>query len=171
MNSMPLIQRVERQMSIKTHILGIFLAVMMGACAQSAEPGLPTITVHKSPTCVCCKVWAQHLRNAGFAVEVKNSQNLSPVKQRLGVPATMGSCHTAEVGGYFVEGHVPIEDIKRMLRDRPDAKGIAVPRMPVGSPGMEVPSGEVEPYSVFMTMRDGGTRVFAKHGQPEVKSR
>jgi hypothetical protein len=77
----------------------------------------------------------------------------------------MGSCHTAEVGGYFVEGHVPVEDIQRLLATRPDAKGLAVPGMPTGSPGMEVPSGEVKPYQVLLVSRDGTTSVFARHGK------
>jgi hypothetical protein len=76
----------------------------------------------------------------------------------------MGSCHTAEVEGYFVEGHVPVEDIRRLLRDRPDAKGLTVPGMPAGSPGMEVPSGEVQPYEVLLIGRDGSTSVFSRHG-------
>jgi hypothetical protein len=76
----------------------------------------------------------------------------------------MGSCHTAEVGGYFVEGHVPIDDIKRLLREKPDAKGLTVPGMPAGSPGMEVPSGQVQPYEVILVRRDGSTSVFSRHG-------
>lgn len=76
----------------------------------------------------------------------------------------MGSCHTAEIGGYFVEGHVPADDIKRLLRERPDAKGLTVPAMPAGSPGMEVPSGKVDPYDVFLVLKDGTTSVYAHHG-------
>lgn len=91
---------------------------------------------------------AEHMQKAGFRVKVRNSDDLNPLKEQLGVPYGKGSCHTAEVGGYFVEGHVPVEDIKRLLTDKPDAKGLAVPGMPLGSPGMEVPDGTVQPYAV-----------------------
>jgi hypothetical protein len=104
------------------------------------------------------------LRDAGFQVEVNDVDNLNAVKQRVGLPYGMGSCHTAEVNGYFVEGHVPVEDIKRLLRERPDAKGIAVPGMPVGSPGMESPSGQVQPYDVMLVARDGSATVYSHHG-------
>jgi len=125
---------------------------------------MPDVVVYKSASCNCCKVWAQHLRNAGFPVEPRNVDDLNSVKQRVGVPVALGTCHTAEVDGYFIEGHVPAEDIKRLLRERPNAKGLTVPRMPAGSPGMEVPSGEIEPYEVLLVARDGSTTVFSQHG-------
>lgn len=144
--------------------------LVLSGSAESADPVLPAVVVHKSPSCGCCKVWAQHLKNAGFPVTLKDTDDVSPVKQRMGVPPRMASCHTAEVDGYFVEGHVPTEDIKRLLRERPKAKGLTVPGMPAGSPGMEVPSGEVEPYSVFLVAEDGSTTVFARHGQQPQKA-
>lgn len=134
------------------------------ACAEPKYPALPEVVVYKTATCECCKRWAQHLRTAGFAVEPRNLDNLNEVKQRVGVPIGMGSCHTAEVGGYFVEGHVPVEDIKRLLTERPNAKGLTVPGMPTGSPGMEVPSGEIQPYEVMLVAQDGTTSVFSRHG-------
>jgi hypothetical protein len=141
------------------------LAVALSGCSPStAEPSLPGVTVHKSATCGCCQLWVDRLRDAGFQVEVRNEDNLNDVKQRVGIPYGMGSCHTAEVGGYFVEGHVPIDDIKRLLREKPDAKGLTVPGMPTGSPGMEVPSGQVQPYEVILVRRDGSTSVFSRHG-------
>lgn len=146
-------------------LAGLVISIGLSACAQSVEPGLPEVVVYKNATCSCCKLWAQQMRNSGFAVQPRNVDNMNPVKQRVGVPAGMGSCHTAEVGGYFVEGHVPVEDIKRLLKDRPDAKGLTVPGMPIGSPGMEAPSGEVRPYEVLLVGRDGSTSVFARHGQ------
>jgi hypothetical protein len=142
----------------------LFSVFGLAACAEPKDPTLPEVVVYKTATCECCKRWAQHLRNAGFAVEPRNLDNLNEVKQRLGVPNGMGSCHTAEVGGYFVEGHVPAEDIKRLLAERPNAKGLAVPRMPTGSPGMEVPSGEIQPYDVLQVAQDGSTSVFSQHG-------
>lgn len=122
------------------------------------------VVVHKSETCGCCKLWVAHLERAGFDVEVVNSDNLAAIKERVGIPYGMGSCHTAEVDGYFVEGHVPAADIQRLLRERPAAKGLTVPGMPAGSPGMEVPSGKVDPYDVFLVKKDGSTSVFAHHG-------
>jgi hypothetical protein len=103
------------------------------------------------------------MREAGFEVEVHNSDDLNPVKERLGVPYGHGSCHTAEVGGYFVEGHVPAKDVKRLLAEKPSAKGLALPGMPLGSPGMEVPSGEVQPYVVMLVDRTGAVQPYAKH--------
>jgi hypothetical protein len=126
---------------------------------------LPLAVVHKSPTCGCCGLWVEHLQKAGFRVEVRNADNLNPVKERVGVPYGKGSCHTAEIGGYVVEGHVPAEDIKRLLAEKPDAKGLVLPGMPLGSPGMEVPSGEVQPYTVELVQRDGSTVAYAGHGQ------
>lgn len=126
---------------------------------------LPLVTVHKSPTCGCCKLWVAHLEQAGFPVEVVESDTLEPIKRDVGVPAGMASCHTAQVAGYFVEGHVPADDIVRLITERPDAKGLAVPGMPLGSPGMEVPSGEVQPYAVYLIARDGRSALFSQHGR------
>lgn len=146
--------------------MGLWAALFwLTACAQPNDPKLPDVAVYKNASCNCCKLWAQHLRNAGFVVTEHNTDTLNAVKQRVGVPAGLSSCHTAEVDGYFVEGHVPVEDIKRLLREHPDAKGLTVPGMPTGSPGMEVSSGEVEPYDVLIVARDGSTAVFARHGQ------
>ena len=140
-------------------------AVLAGQRAPAASAaGLPPVTVHKTESCGCCKLWVEHLQKAGFAVKVVNSDNLAPVKQRLGVPAAMGSCHTAEVGGYFVEGHVPVQDVRRLLAGKPRARGLAVPGMPAGSPGMEVSSGEVAPYEVLLVGTDGSAQVYARHG-------
>lgn len=133
-----------------------------GAATSSGLPS-PTMVVHKSPYCGCCKLWIEHMRNAGFAIEVRETDNLHPVKQRLGVPYGKGSCHTAEVGGYFIEGHVPAEDIRRLLAGRPDARGLTVPGMPKGSPGMEMPDGSADPYTVELVARDGTTAPFARH--------
>jgi len=152
-------------MNINAIALSFLVAVALSGCAPStAEPSLPGVTVHKSATCGCCQLWVDRLRDAGFQVDVRNEDNLNDVKQRVGILYGMGSCHTAEVGGYFVEGHVPIDDIKRLLREKPDAKGLTVPGMPAGSPGMEVPSGHVQPYDVILVRRDGTTAVFSHHG-------
>lgn len=133
------------------------------ATTVAVDPALPLVIVHKSPTCGCCVMWVEHLRAAGFGVEVRNSDDLDPIKQSLGVPADKASCHTAQVGDYFVEGHVPAEDIKRLLAQKPEAKGLTVPGMPAGSPGMENPSGITQPYTVELVGRDGSTSAFAEH--------
>ena len=125
---------------------------------------LASILVHKTPTCGCCGAWVEHLREAGFAVEVQDHDDLGPTKERLGVPYGKGSCHTAEVTGYIVEGHVPAADIKRLLAEKPDARGLVLPGMPIGSPGMESPDGTVQPYTVELVQRDGSTRAWASHG-------
>lgn len=121
--------------------------------------------VHKTPTCGCCSAWVAHLRDAGFTVEVRDADNLEPVKSRLGIPFGKGSCHTAEVAGYFVEGHVPAADIKRLLAEKPAGKGLVLPGMPLGSPGMEVPDGTVEPYTVEFVGADGTVSPFTQHGR------
>jgi hypothetical protein len=138
---------------------------VLAAAGVSHAAQAPRVVVHKNESCGCCKLWVQHLEKAGFAVQVIDEDNLGPIKERVGVPYGKGSCHTAEVGGYFIEGHVPAADIQRLLRERPQAKGLAVPGMPAGSPGMEVPSGQVDPYEVLLVARDGSTSVYARHGK------
>lgn len=128
-----------------------------------ASEELALVVVHKSPTCGCCGLWVEHIREAGFPVRVHDTENVHAIKERLGVPYGKGSCHTAEVGGYLIEGHVPAEDIKRLLAQRPDAKGLVLPGMPLGSPGMEMPGGQAQPYTVELVARDGTTEAFDSH--------
>ncbi|WP_375070481.1 DUF411 domain-containing protein [Stenotrophomonas lactitubi] len=139
------------------------------AAAVTAEatidPELPLAIVHKTASCGCCGVWADHLKAAGFPVEIRDTDDMHPVKQRLDVPAGKASCHTAEIGGYVVEGHIPASDIKRLLKERPTARGLVLPGMPAGSPGMEMPDGYVQPYTVELVLADGSTQPFAQHGQ------
>ena len=123
----------------------------------------PEVMVYKSESCGCCKVWVEHMQSHGFPVKVENTDNLGPIKERVGLPYGLGSCHTAEVGGYFIEGHVPAADVQRLLTEKPKAKGLAVPGMPVGSPGMEM-GDRVDPYEVLLVHEDGTTSVYAKHG-------
>ena len=145
------------------------VALAGGGARNAAQAGpdlrLPRMLVTKSPTCGCCHLWVQHMRKAGFQVEVRDVDNINLVKQRVGVPYGKGSCHTAEVGGYFIEGHVPAADVKRLLAEKPHAKGLVVPGMPAGSPGMEMPDGRVQPYVVELVAEDGSTSEFARHGQ------
>lgn len=148
-------------------ILGAAVALACGRLpAASPTPAgaqAPAMTVNKDPGCGCCDLWVEHLRKAGFKVELHENSDMAAVKQRVGVPAAMRSCHTGEVGGYFVEGHVPAEDVMRLLRERPEARGLAVPGMPLGSPGMEV-QGHSQPYEVQLVAKDGTSRVWARHG-------
>lgn len=134
--------------------------VLFAGCANAAEA--KTFTVHKTPWCGCCGGWVQHMVQAGWTPTVIEVEDLTPVRAERGVPAALSSCHTAVFGRYVVEGHVPAADVERLLRDRPNALGIAVPGMPLGSPGME--SASPEPYETLLLLRDGGTRVFARHG-------
>ncbi len=132
-----------------------------GAPPTDAE--LPRVVVSKNPGCDCCKAWVGHMRSAGFPVEVRDMDNLDAVKTRVGVPAGKGSCHTAEVDGYFIEGHVPAGDVKRLLAERPRARGLVLPGMPAGSPGMELPDGATHPYTVQVVAKDGSAREFSRH--------
>jgi hypothetical protein len=106
------------------------------------------ITVHKDPACGCCSGWVGHLQKAGFAAKVLDTKDLDAVKRKLGVPDDLAACHTAEISGYVVEGHVPAAALKRFLAEKPNATGLAVPGMPIGSPGME--GGNPEPYEVVL---------------------
>ena len=137
-------------------------SALSSAQAAVATSQSSPMVVYKNASCGCCGIWVDHMRKAGFTVEVHDIDNLSPVKERVGLPYGMGSCHTAEVGGYFVEGHVPAVEVQRLLAEKPAAKGLAVPGMPLGSPGME--QGNVQqPYEVHLVLNDGTTRVWAKY--------
>jgi hypothetical protein len=125
---------------------------------------LPKVVVYKSESCGCCLGWVRHMEAAGFKVEVHNQDNMDPIKQALGIPPKLGSCHTAKVDRYYIEGHVPAEDVKKLLAEKPLAAGIAVPRMPIGSPGMEQGNYR-EPYDVLLVERNGKTTVYASHGK------
>jgi hypothetical protein len=147
--------------------LGLTLTLPVGVVAQRASdnkpagsPAAQAITVYKTATCGCCTKWVDHLKAAGFnpTVHVVNDMSQSPITKR--VPDSLRSCHTATLEGYLVEGHVPADVIKQLLKDRPKVEGIAVPGMPSGSPGMESPNPE--PYQVIAFDAAGKTTVFAK---------
>lgn len=138
--------------------LGVGAAVIMAPRVARAFAPSP-MTVYKSPTCGCCKEWIKHVEANGFACKVIERDDLTPIKRQLGVPKNMESCHTAIVGKYLIEGHVPADLIKDLLAKRPDVLGLAVPGMIVGTPGME--TGPAQPYKVLAFMKDGSSRVYA----------
>ncbi|HYF58088.1 MAG TPA: DUF411 domain-containing protein [Burkholderiaceae bacterium] len=160
-----------RRSALRT--LAAALAAGLPAAAPAADaPARPrpggaapaTIEVWKDPNCGCCKDWIAHLEREGFAVVAHDVGNAA-ARRRLGMPERYGSCHTATVGGYVLEGHVPAADVRRLLAQRPDALGLAVPGMPVGSPGMDGPiyGGRRDPYDVLRVARDGSAAVFASY--------
>jgi hypothetical protein len=134
--------------------------------AVSAQGGKPAVEVWKDPNCGCCKDWVQHLQANGFSVRVHDTGNAA-ARARLGVAERWGSCHTASVGGYAIEGHVPATDIQRLLRERPVAIGLSVPGMPVGSPGMDAPAygGRKDPFDVMLLQTGGQARVFRSYNK------
>jgi hypothetical protein len=131
--------------------------------AASFDPDLPIVTVYKSPTCGCCQGWVDHLRAEGFRVEVVDMNDRTGIASGRGVPDSLASCHTGVVGDYFVEGHVPAEDIRRLVEEEPNGLGLAVPGMPIGSPGMEQ-GDRVDAYDVILVSREGQNTVWASHG-------
>jgi hypothetical protein len=130
--------------------------------ASDSQPGL--VTVYKTPWCGCCTDWVDHLRAEGLPLVVVEKPDLTAIRAELGVPDDLASCHTAEVDGYAIEGHVPARDIRRLLDERPDLQGIAVPGMPIGSPGMEVDGLPDDDYEV-VGFGGGERRVFASYRQ------
>lgn len=148
----------------RTLLAGGIAAAALGAAGWLLIPGSAAeadVVVYKSPSCGCCGNWVEHLRAGGFTVAVRERHDLTPVKARFGVPAPLEACHTAEVGGYVVEGHVPATEFRRLLAERPKARGLAVPGMPVGSPGME-DGGRREAYRVIQ-FGENGYSVYARY--------
>lgn len=140
---------------------GTALAFTAG-CARAEARDL---VVYKTPWCGCCRGWITHMTRAGFRPKVVELDDLAPIRRKHGIPFRLSSCHTGLVGGYVVEGHVPPQDVQRLLRERPKGLGLTVPGMPIGSPGMEQPGGPREPFETLLLLdRAGRTRVFARHG-------
>ena len=136
-------------------------AAVAGSQAVAASP-LPLVEVYKNPDCGCCSGWVEHLKAAGFSVNVHETPDTGPVRKRYGIPEQFASCHTGVASGYAFEGHVPAQDIKRLLASKPAAVGLSVPGMPVGSPGMEVGSRK-DPYQVLLIDKAGRSSVFADY--------
>lgn len=137
----------------------LLLISLLGSSVALAEATV--VEVFKSPHCGCCGGWVEHLRQNGFEVKAHDVDDVTAARKKLGMPDRLGSCHTAKVGGYVVEGHIPAADIRRLLKEKPKALGLAVPSMPPGSPGME--SSKPIPYQTLLVQSDGSTRVFAQH--------
>lgn len=142
---------------------------LVGGLAVAATPlvavgpawARPSMKVHRDPSCGCCEAWVAHVRKAGYEARIEVTDDIDAVKRRLGVPASLASCHTAEIDGYLLEGHVPAEVVARLLAERPVIRGLAVPGMPIGSPGMETPGMAPDPFRVIAFTGDGRTSVFA----------
>ena len=144
----------------RTKLLTVLAPLALIAYSGTAAAA-PTLNVTKSATCECCSGWIEHMKKAGFTVKLNVVEDVAPTKRRLGVPSALISCHTSQIGGYVIEGHVPAADVRKLLAQRPRATGIAVPGMVVGSPGME--GGRPQPYQTLLFDKTGKTQVFASH--------
>jgi hypothetical protein len=140
-----------------------FIAALALAVVARAAPAQEkrVVQVWRSPSCGCCGAWVKHLQENGFSTQVHLVDDTSAMRRSLGIPERFGSCHTAKVGGYAIEGHVPAGDIRRLLAERPNARGLAAPGMPAGSPGMDVPNSP--PYEILLIGNDEKSTVFARH--------
>jgi len=145
-------------------------ALLLSACgAGEADPpatderGLPVVTVYRPPTWGCCGGWSEYMRDNGYTVKVEDDQNRAALRDRYDVPLQIQSCHTAIVDGYIIEGHVPVDEIERLLAERPDIVGLAVIGMPSGSPGMEVEGQPQQPFEVLAFDKEGNTEVYASY--------
>lgn len=142
----------------------ILTFVLAAGGSLAGQKGGAVVEVYKTPTCGCCGLWVKHLQENGFTARVTDMDDLSALKKKHGVPAKAGSCHTAVVNGYVLEGHVPAADVKRLLIERPAVAGLAVPGMPLGSPGMEFGNTK-QPYNVLSFDKTGQTKVFSSYGR------
>jgi hypothetical protein len=148
------------------HAIALPLAAVLHPAKATATATKPQVEVWKDPNCGCCEDWVSHLQKSGFAVRVNGDGNTA-ARKRLGIPDALGSCHTGSVGGYALEGHVPAKEVQRLLREKPQAIGLAVPGMPVGSPGMDaaIYQGRKDPFDVLLVLPGGGTRVFQSYAK------
>lgn len=150
------------RLSRRSLLVGAALGAVTAATSALAARPQPLIEVWKSPTCGCCQGWVDHLQAAGFDVRVTEVDGPADMREKLGMPARFGSCHTARVQGYVIEGHVPAREIQRLIKERPAALGLAVPGMPVGSPGMEM-GDRRDAYDVLLVTREGQSSVYQRY--------
>ena len=142
-------------------ILSTLLFILSTSTAPLHAQTAPVIEIFKSPYCGCCGKWAEHISQAGFKIKIHEVSDVPGTRKKLGMPEAYGSCHTARVGGYLLEGHVPAADVRQLLKEKPKGIGLAVPGMPAGSPGMDIPNSP--PYETLLVKSDSTARVFAKH--------
>lgn len=145
---------------MKLRLHSLLLIAVLGSAPVLAQSSA-AVEVFKSPYCGCCGKWVEHLRQNGFQVNTHDVEDVTAARKKMGMPDRLGSCHTAKIGGYVVEGHVPAADIQRLLKEKPRALGLAVPSMPPGSPGMD--SAKPMPYQTLLVRIDGTTQVFTQH--------
>ena len=153
---------MKRSLRLKLLSRGAILLFSASSVSVAFAAEKDKVEVYKSPACGCCSQWVEHMQKNGFVVEIHNVRNVEPFRKRFGVPDSAASCHTALVGGYAIEGHVPAADVKRLLREKPKAAGIAVPGMVQGSPGMEQGRGK-DPYNVMLFQSGAKYTIFARH--------
>ena len=158
--------KIKKQLKIISTVVSIFavsLYIGFNFTNQEAvaETDAKEIMVYKSATCGCCKKWVNHLENEGFNVTTKNMSNMAPVKKQIGVKPQFQSCHTAKVGKYFIEGHVPAKDIRKLLKEKPDIIGLSAPGMPMGSPGMEGP--RKDKYNVVAIDKNDNATIYSRY--------
>lgn len=151
----------DRRAFLRSAALLVGAAALVPAVARGADvaPGTP-ITIYKDPDCGCCKLWVDHVTKAGFTATVHDTRDMDSVKASMGVPAALHSCHTARVGNYTIEGHVPADVIRQLLKEKPAGRGLAVPGMPAGSPGMEM-GGRKDAYDIKLFDKSGKSRTYA----------
>jgi hypothetical protein len=156
----------------RRHFLRGVLAAGLGTALNvHAKTALPVVEVYKSASCGCCTGWVEHLKANGFTVKASNVPNPAEYREKFGIPQTLGSCHTGRIQGYALEGHVPAREVKRLLAERPQAKGLAVPAMPLGSPGMEVEGERSDAYDVLLVKADGSHSVYSHYDGKEAPAR
>lgn len=152
----------DKELKMKRIVATVVAAILGLSVPITALAGQTVVEVYKGSSCACCTGWIEHLRRNGFIVKAHDVGDPSAYRAKFGVPYELGSCHTANVDGYAIEGHVPAREIRRLLKEKPKAKGLAVPSMPLGSPGMEGPRND--PYDVLLFQTDGKYAVYQKYG-------
>lgn len=152
---------LESRRQILRGISALAATLSLAPAVSLAQMSKPMVEVWKSPTCGCCKDWIKHLEANGFQVKAYDKGNIA-MRRELGMPEKFGSCHTAKVNGYVIEGHVPAKEIHRLIQEKPKALGLSVPEMPIGTPGMDGPEygGQVDPYEVLLVQRNGTATVY-----------
>ena len=159
----------ERTMRTRRAFVGLMIGLLVVGVAgywvwgRTSSPPVPIVVVYESPACLCCGKWVEYLHDQGLRTIIHQEVDMNALKDRLGVPKSMRSCHTAQLGEYLIEGHVPAEDLKRLLAERPSVAGLAAPGMPPSSPGMAVPGASTVPYDVIAFQKDGSAWVYARH--------